>query len=114
MTLQRLVNDARVAEPFPSLAQALSTVASPQIRNRATLGGNVHLDTRCRYVNQSDFWRGALGGCLKSDRSGAYHGQGAGGRNWMESRGLHLTLQYIRALFVSASAGFWVVEIPTE
>ncbi|MFQ5629323.1 MAG: FAD binding domain-containing protein, partial [bacterium] len=44
-----------------------ANVASPQIRNMATLGGNLCLDTRCTYINQSDFWRGALGGCLKAD-----------------------------------------------
>jgi 4-hydroxybenzoyl-CoA reductase subunit beta len=42
-------------------------VASPLIRNMGTLGGNVNLDTRCRYVNQTEFWRSAIGGCLKSE-----------------------------------------------
>jgi 4-hydroxybenzoyl-CoA reductase subunit beta len=51
---------------FPSLAKAAGIVASPLLRNMGTIGGNVHLDTRCRYVNQSDFWRSAIGGCLKS------------------------------------------------
>jgi 4-hydroxybenzoyl-CoA reductase subunit beta len=51
---------------FPSLARAAGLVASPSIRNMGTIGGNIHLDTRCRYVNQSDFWRSAIGGCLKS------------------------------------------------
>ncbi len=67
MTLARLIREPAVATRFPSLAHALGTVASPQIRNSATLGGNVHLDTRCRYVDQSAFWRESLGGCLKSD-----------------------------------------------
>ena len=53
---------------FPSLAQAAGLVASPLIRNMGTLGGNLNLDTRCRYVNQTQFWRGAIGGgCLKSE-----------------------------------------------
>jgi CO/xanthine dehydrogenase FAD-binding subunit len=38
---------------FPSLAHAAGLVASPVIRNMATIGGNVNLDTRCRYVNQT-------------------------------------------------------------
>jgi 4-hydroxybenzoyl-CoA reductase subunit beta len=42
-------------------------VAGPQIRNMATLGGNVCLDTRCSYYNQTEFWRGALGYCIKKD-----------------------------------------------
>ncbi len=51
---------------LPALAATFGTIASPQIRNMATLGGNLCLDTRCRYINQTDFWRQALGGCLKS------------------------------------------------
>lgn len=51
----------------PALAAAAGKVASPQIRRMGTLGGNVLLDTRCRYVNQSAFWRQALGYCLKKD-----------------------------------------------
>jgi 4-hydroxybenzoyl-CoA reductase subunit beta len=44
-------------------------VAGPQIRNRGTLGGNLCLDTRCTYYNQTEFWRSALGYCLKKDGS---------------------------------------------
>lgn len=53
----------------PALAQAAGIVASPQIRRMGTLGGNVMLDTRCRYINQTHFWRKALGFCLKKDGS---------------------------------------------
>ncbi len=56
-----------IATHAPSLARAAGMVASPSIRNMATIGGNIHLDTRCRYVNQSEFWRSAIGGCLKSE-----------------------------------------------
>jgi 4-hydroxybenzoyl-CoA reductase subunit beta len=42
-------------------------VAGPQIRNQGTLGGNLCLDTRCTYYNQTYFWRQALGFCLKKD-----------------------------------------------
>lgn len=56
-----------VREHFRGLAQASGLVASPLIRNMGTLGGNLNLDTRCRYVNQTEFWRSAIGGCLKSD-----------------------------------------------
>jgi 4-hydroxybenzoyl-CoA reductase subunit beta len=67
MTLQALSEHSQVREHFPSLAHAASIIASPLIRNMGTLGGNVNLDTRCRYVNQTDFWRSAIGGCLKSE-----------------------------------------------
>jgi 4-hydroxybenzoyl-CoA reductase subunit beta len=52
---------------FTALAQAAGSVAGPQLRNSGTLGGNVCLDTRCTYYNQSQFWRQALGFCLKKD-----------------------------------------------
>ena len=42
-------------------------MGSPQIRNTGTLGGNLCLDTRCTYYNQTEFWRRALGYCLKKD-----------------------------------------------
>lgn len=49
------------------LSQAAGHVASPQIRNSGTLGGNVMLDTRCRFYNQSPAWRASLGGCLRAE-----------------------------------------------
>ncbi len=66
MKLSSLSQHAEVTARFPSLARAAGIVASPLLRNMGTIGGNVHLDTRCRYVNQTEFWRGAIGGCLKS------------------------------------------------
>src|SRR4029077_6028696 len=50
---------------YAATAHAASLVASPQIRNMGTLGGNLCLDTRCTYYNQTFFWREALGFCLK-------------------------------------------------
>ncbi len=49
------------------LATAAALVASPQIRAMATLGGNILLDTRCLYYNQTESWRQALGYCLKAE-----------------------------------------------
>jgi 4-hydroxybenzoyl-CoA reductase subunit beta len=65
--LDRVAADAEVQRRAPVLAQAAGIVASPQIRRMGTLGGNVMLDTRCRYINQTHFWRKALGYCLKKD-----------------------------------------------
>jgi len=56
-----------VLERAPSLAEAASRIASPQIRRMGTLGGNLCLDTRCAFYNQTHFWRSALGFCLKKD-----------------------------------------------
>lgn len=67
VTLTDVSEHPRVGALFPSLAKAAGLVASPSIRNMGTIGGNIHLDTRCRYVNQTDFWRSAIGGCLKSE-----------------------------------------------
>lgn len=59
------------AEPlrrrYPVLAEAAATVASPVIRNMGTLGGNICLDTRCLWYNQSLTWRKACGFCIKKD-----------------------------------------------
>src|SRR5207237_2330852 len=52
---------------LPALADACRQIAGPQLRRMGTLGGNLCLDTRCVYINQSHFWRTALGYCLKKD-----------------------------------------------
>jgi 4-hydroxybenzoyl-CoA reductase subunit beta len=56
-----------VQRHFRSLSQAAGSVAGPQLRNMGTIGGNICLDTRCTYYNQTFFWRSALGFCLKKD-----------------------------------------------
>ena len=49
------------------LAAAAGVVAGPQIRNMGTLGGNILLDTRCLFYNQTEHWRKSLGYCLKAE-----------------------------------------------
>lgn len=66
-TLTAVAMSEHVQSSFPALAEAASHVAGPQLRNAATIGGNVCLDTRCTYYNQTAFWREALGYCLKKD-----------------------------------------------
>jgi 4-hydroxybenzoyl-CoA reductase subunit beta len=51
---------------YPVLHEAVAVVASPVIRNMATLGGNLCLDTRCLWYNQSLAWRKSCGFCIKS------------------------------------------------
>jgi len=65
--LHAIATSEQVRALLPPLARAAGLVAGPQIRAMGTLGGNVLLDTRCLYYNQSAFWRGALGHCLKAD-----------------------------------------------
>lgn len=67
VTLDTLAHHPLVGELFPSLVDAVSQIAGPQLRVMGTIGGNVCLDTRCVYINQSYFWRQALGFCLKKD-----------------------------------------------
>lgn len=67
VTLSTLASDADVRTFLPAVSEAANLVAGPQIREVATVGGNLCLDTRCVYINQSHFWRSALGYCLKKD-----------------------------------------------
>ncbi|MED6335159.1 MAG: FAD binding domain-containing protein, partial [Planctomycetota bacterium] len=68
-TLSTLASDEGVAASWPALAQATGLISGPQLRNMGTLGGNVMLDTRCQWYNQTYFWRKSLGFCLKKDGS---------------------------------------------
>jgi 4-hydroxybenzoyl-CoA reductase subunit beta len=56
-----------IRREYPVLYEAARTVASPVLRNMGTLGGNVCLDTRCLWYNQSLAWRKSCGFCLKKD-----------------------------------------------
>ena len=66
-SLAAVARDPLVMGHFPALAEAAEAVAHPMIRNQGTIGGNICLDTRCTYYNQTYFWRQALGFCLKKD-----------------------------------------------
>src|SRR5258708_11752756 len=66
-TIDELAASEVVRARLPALAEACAQIAGPQLRRMGTLGGNLCLDTRCVYINQSYFWRSALGFCLKKD-----------------------------------------------
>lgn len=66
-TLHAVSEDGLVRERAFTLSEAAAAVGGPQHRRMGTLGGNLCLDTRCRYYNQTYFWREALGFCLKKD-----------------------------------------------
>lgn len=66
-TLGQIATDPRFRINMTALWQAASQVATPQIRNMATLGGNLCLDTRCNYYDQSYEWRKSIDFCLKKD-----------------------------------------------
>jgi 4-hydroxybenzoyl-CoA reductase subunit beta len=66
-TLSEICGSALIREKFPVLGSAASSIAGPLQRNMGTVGGNLCLETRCVWYNQSYFWRKALGGCLKKE-----------------------------------------------
>lgn len=65
--LEEVAASELVRAHAPALSIAAGLVSGPQLRRTGTLGGNVLLDTRCRFINQSHFWRESLGFCLKKD-----------------------------------------------
>ncbi len=65
VTLETLEESPLVLNECALLAQAVQLVAIPPIRHEATIGGNLCLDTRCIYYNQSEFWRSGLKACFK-------------------------------------------------
>jgi 4-hydroxybenzoyl-CoA reductase subunit beta len=67
LTLSDVASDLRFRNGATALAQAASSVATPHIRNMATLGGNLCLDTRCNYYDQNYEWRKAINFCMKKD-----------------------------------------------
>lgn len=65
--LADLARDAAIRRELPVVAATAAQIASPLIIEQATIGGNLMLDTRCFYFNQSLFWRESKGFCLKAD-----------------------------------------------
>ncbi len=65
VTLRRLAHHE--ADLPAALREAAGQVATPQIQRMATLGGNLCVDTRCNYYNQTWEWRCAVGFCMKKD-----------------------------------------------
>jgi 4-hydroxybenzoyl-CoA reductase subunit beta len=66
-TLSAIEQSPLIRKDYPVLYQAARTVASPVLRNMGTIGGNICLDTRCLWYNQSLLWRKSCGFCLKKD-----------------------------------------------
>jgi 4-hydroxybenzoyl-CoA reductase subunit beta len=65
--LATLETDPQINASYPALSEAARLISVPQVRHVATLGGNLCLDTRCNYYNQSHEWRRAIGFCMKKD-----------------------------------------------
>ena len=65
--LSPLERDRAFGATYPAVADALREVATPLVRESGTVGGNLLVETRCFFFNQSYFWRASLGFCLKAD-----------------------------------------------
>src|SRR5205807_5847478 len=66
-TLTMLAEHPAIQQHYAALATAAASVSTPQLRNAGTIGGNLLLDTRCNYYNQTEFWRQSIGYCMKKD-----------------------------------------------
>lgn len=71
-TLREIESSAIIRNRFNILWQAACKVASTQVRSRATLGGNICLDSRCPYYNQSHRWLSSLDPCYKRNGNRCY------------------------------------------
>jgi 4-hydroxybenzoyl-CoA reductase subunit beta len=67
ISLTRIEHDPLISNRYPALSYAAHLVSSPQVRGMGTIGGNVCLDVRCNYYNQSYEWRKGIGFCMKKD-----------------------------------------------
>lgn len=65
LTLRQLSEETAIADSYPAIVHAAMNIAGPSHREAATLGGNLCLDTRCQYYNQSHWWRQSNDFCLK-------------------------------------------------
>ena len=76
--LAELAAHPMVRARHAAVAQAAAAVAGPTHRNYGTVGGNLCLDTRCLFYNQSEWWRHSNDYCLK-ERGDVCHVAPSGG-----------------------------------
>ncbi len=65
--LSNIIRDDRIRERLPAFAKAVASISSPPLRNMGTIGGNLCVDTRCTYYNQTEEWRRSIDYCLKEE-----------------------------------------------
>jgi 4-hydroxybenzoyl-CoA reductase subunit beta len=65
--LDNVVRHPAVRERYPAFAAAVQSISSPPLRNMGTIGGNLCVDTRCTYYNQTEDWRRAIDYCMKEE-----------------------------------------------
>lgn len=79
VTLRKIIDDPLVASSYPLLARAAHSVGFNQLRNMGTLGGNICLDNKCTYFNQSEFWWKSRPDCFKRGGDACYVVKGGKG-----------------------------------
>ncbi len=67
VTLSEVVASPELRAAYPGYVHAAALVSTPALRNSGTIGGNLCVDTRCNYYDESYEWRKALGFCMKKD-----------------------------------------------
>ena len=65
VTLNRVRDSALIQKLYPAVADAAKAIAGPTHQQYGTVGGNICLDTRCLFYNQSEWWRQSNDYCLK-------------------------------------------------
>lgn len=65
VTLSEIEQDPGLREAYPGFVHAVSEISTPLLRNMGTIGGNLLLDTRCNYYDQTQEWRESIGFCMK-------------------------------------------------
>jgi 4-hydroxybenzoyl-CoA reductase subunit beta len=65
--LEDIVRHAAVRERYPAFARAVASISSPPLRHMGTIGGNLCVDTRCTYYNQTEDWRRSVSYCMKEE-----------------------------------------------
>jgi 4-hydroxybenzoyl-CoA reductase subunit beta len=66
-TLTEVASNLELQHEYPALVRAVNSISSPPLRNMGTLGGNLCLDTRCTYYNQTEGWRRSIDYCMKEE-----------------------------------------------
>ncbi len=64
-TLREIEQHPKILAQYPAVAHVVSLISSPLLRNMGTIGGNLLLDTRCTYYNQTEEWRESIDFCMK-------------------------------------------------
>jgi 4-hydroxybenzoyl-CoA reductase subunit beta len=65
--LDDVARHPEVRRRLPALARAVDSISSPPLRHMGTIGGNVCVDTRCTYYNQTEDWRRSIAYCMKEE-----------------------------------------------